>query len=840
MKISLNQIRKYTDIKLTEDELIDRIKSGLGEVEHVLDLKEKYKGVLVGEIAEKANHPKSEKLKVYQVNIGKETLQVLAGGPELEVGNKIAYLTVGSVVPHNASPSKFDGVIRKAKLGGLESNGMMASARELDFSNDHEKVMVLETDAKAGTPLTEALGLDDKTLDIENKALTNRPDLFGHIGIAREVAGLQGIQYKTPEWYTDATINRPDTLSNETHKVTVENNAEALCYRYMIVAIKDINIAPSPLWLQTELVKAGMRPVNNIVDITNFMMIDSAQPMHAFDYDRVVAKDPNATDTAHIVIRPGKNGETMTTLDGKNQTLDDNVIMICDSTSPIAVGGVMGGLDTEITDDTKNILLEVANFDMYSIRKTSMKLGLASDAVSRYARGQDQNQCETTMYKAIKMIEELTGGTLASNVIDNYPIRITPWDIEVSIERLNMHLGTELTKDEIKGLLEKIELEIVDNDADPDEIIVKIPTYRRDLRIREDIHEDIARLIGFDNIKLSYPSRSISPAANNELFELRHHLRTINQQLGANEILTYNFVNADTYKKIGLSTDQMHHLINSLSPELEYMRTILTPSILDKVSANIRKGNDEFALYEINKAHNKVDMDTENLPIEFNNIALVVTDDKKGSKLDQYGSPYYLAKHYLSELLDTLGISNVAYRRISEVEIEKLPNWMQNALPLYKQSNTAIVSVSKEQDITYLGFVGEYNNQAHKVYKLPAYTAGYEINIDSFINLVDKDSKYVEPSRFPATINDITVKVPVSTATGDIQDSIMAGIADQGRQVGVDIVDIYQPENNELIKHVTFRIKIQSSKKTLESDDVKYILSSVTADIKDQFGAEVI
>jgi len=847
MKISLNQIRKYTEIKLSEEDLIDRIKSGLGEVEHVLDLAKKYKGVLVGQIKEQTDHPKSEKLKVYQVDIGSETVQVLAGGPKLKVGDKIAYLTVDSIIPHNASPSKFDGKITKAKLGGVESNGMLASARELDYSNNHEEVMILETDAKAGTPLTEALGLDDKMIDIENKALTNRPDLFGHIGIAREVAGLQGIQYTTPEWYTDTSINRPTPLdatveanSRETLPISVENNAQALCYRYMLVAIKDITIKPSPLWLQTELVKAGMRPVNNIVDITNYMMIDAAQPMHAFDYDKVIQKDPNAKDSAHIVIRPSKKGETMTTLDGKTQTLDDSVITICDSTNPIAIGGVMGGLDTEISDETKNILLEVATFDMYSIRRTSMKLGLASDAVARYARGQDPNQCESTMYKAIKMIEELTGGKLASNIIDNYPIRIEPWDIEVSVERLNLHLGTDLTKSKIVELLEKIELYTINNEKKPDEIIIKIPTYRRDLRIREDVHEDIARLIGYENIKLTYPNRSVSPAANNPLFELRHHLRTINQQLGANEILTYNFVKGDTYKKLGLSTDNMYHLINSLSPELEYMRTILTPSILNKVSANIKKGYEHFALYEINKSHNQIDLDNEKLPIEFNNLALVITDDKKGNKLNQYGSPYYLARHYLSELLDTLGISSVAYRNISEVDEKSLPTWMQLALPLYNKNRTAIVSVSKNEDIVYLGFIGEYNNQAHKLYKLPIYTSGYEINLDSFINLVDKDSKYVEPSRYPATHNDLTFKVPVSTAIGKIQDSIIEGLSDHGRQITVEIVDIYQPENNHLIKNVTFRIKIQSSKKTLESDEVKYILSSVTADIKDKFGAEIV
>jgi len=843
MKISLNQIRKYTKIKLSEEDLIDKIKSGIGEVEHVLDLTKKYKGVLVGQIKEVTKHPKSKKLTVYKVNIGNEIVQVLAGGPLLKIEDKVAYLTVDSIIPHNANPNKFDGKIAKAKLGGIESNGMLASARELAYSNNHEQVMILETDAKAGTPLTEALGLDDKIIDIENKALTNRPDLFGHIGIAREVAGLQKVQYTSPKWYTDTSINRPKILEKETLKIQVENKAKALCYRYMLVAIKDITIKQSPLWLQTELVKAGMRPVNNIVDITNYMMIDTAQPMHAFDYDKVVEKDPNAKDTAHIVIRPGKNGETMTTLDGKTQTLDDNVITICDSTSPIAIGGVMGGLDTEISDDTKNILLEVATFDMYSIRKTSMKLGLASDAASRYARGQDPNQCEPTMYKAIKMIKDLTGGTIASNIIDNYPIRIEPWDIEVSIERLNMHLGTELTKTEIIQLLEKIELKSIENNKKPDEIIIKVPTYRRDLHIREDIHEDVARLIGYENIKLTYPNRSVSPAATNPLFELRHHLRTINQQLGANEILTYNFVNGHTYKKLGLTIDQMYHLINSLSPELEYMRTMLTPSILDKVSANIRKGYEEFALYEINKSHNKINLNDEKLPIEFNNIALVITDDKKGKTPEnaaKYGAPYYLARHYLSELLDTLGITRVAYRSIDEVDREKLPYWMQLALPLYKKSHTAIVSISKDQDIVYLGFVGEYNNQAHKVYKLPTYTAGYEINIDSFINLVDKDSKYVEPSRYPATHNDLTFKVPVSIATGDLQDSLINGISDQTRQINVNIVDIYQPKNNELIKHVTFRIKMQSSKKTLESDEVKYILSSVTADIKDKFGAEVV
>lgn len=840
MKISLNQINQYTDIKISTEELIDKIKSQIGEVESTQDLAKKYEHVVIAEIAEAKPHPEAEKLSIYQVNIGDKTVQVVAGGPILTKGDKIGYIPVDTKVPHNAYPDKFDGIIKKVTLRGEESNGMLGSALELDVNSNHERVLVLDTDAKPGTSFAKAYKLDDLVIDVENKALTNRPDLFGHIGLAREIAGIQNIQYKTVDWYSNPNKLRPTPLKEESLKLEVENNAEALCYRYMAVVLKDIEIKDSPLWLQLELSKVGIRPINNVVDITNYMMTIAAQPMHAFDYDKVLEKDTNTQDRVKIIVRPSKKGESITTLDDKTHELEDNMIMICDSESPIAVAGVMGGLDTEISDETTNIILEVANFDMYSIRKTSNLIGIHSDAVTCYARGQDPHQCEPTIYKAIEMLKELAGANQASNIVDNYPIPVEPWDVEVSMKRLNAHLGVNLTKADVINTLQNIEITAKEDSTNQDQLIVNIPTYRRDLRIREDVHEDIARLYGYENIKLSLPKRTIKPIQPSEIFELRHKVREVNQNLGANEILTYNFISKETLNKTSLDLEKAYHIRNPLSPELEYMRTTLSTSILDKVNQNLRKGYDKIVLYEVNKAHNRQEIDADKLPIEHNNVALTVCVDDKHKQREKSGSPFYTAKFYIEKLLNQLGLINHKYELLSTVNISELPIWLQEISKLYIPEQAALITVSKDENVSHIGVVGEYKKGVRKYFKLPDYSAGYEINLNSIILLTADISNYNEPSRYPAVNNDVTLKMPTATRVGDVKDHFLSLLEDSERIVRVDIADIYQPENNEVIKNVTFSISIQNRNKTLEGDEVKYLLNDAVKGAEDQFSASVV
>src|SRR5680860_1612833 len=376
MKVSLNLIKQLTRVKLGNDELLSRINSRLAEVENLENLADKYQGILVAEIKEAKEHPDADKLGIYQIYNGKKTIQVVAGDKTLKVGDKVAHIAPGLTVPatfDDAEPF----VMKKIQLRGKDSNGMLGSAKELAFGDDHDKVLVLDTSVPAGTTLIEAYDLDYQIIDIENKTLTNRPDCFGLIGFAREVAGIQDLQFTSPSWFLETT---KIPKSNNSLKLNVKNEVPKDCPTYLATAVSKVEIKQSPVHLMTYLSRLGVRPINNIVDMTNYYMIMTGQPLHAFDYDKLAS--------GNITVRYPKKGEKLTLLDGKEIEIHAHAVTICDDKGPIALGGVMGGANSEISNDTKNIVIECANFDMYSIRTTSMKHGIFSDAATRYMRGQ--------------------------------------------------------------------------------------------------------------------------------------------------------------------------------------------------------------------------------------------------------------------------------------------------------------------------------------------------------------------------------------------------------------------------------------------------------------------
>lgn len=840
MKISLNWIRELTPIDVGLDEFVALVRSKVGEVEEVIDYDQKYRPTILAQIKEKKEHPEADKLAVYMLDTGTpEQVQVVAGDKTLEVGDKVAYFPPGTAIPYNPKHEPGGNVVTKVKLRGIESNGMIASERELDLSNNHEQVMRIATDMEPGASIADVLEMNDVAIDIENKALANRADCFGIIGIAREAAGIQGNRFATPEWYLDPSLERPDTRAVIGKlPLTIDNLADNLCPRYMAAVMENIAIKESPIWLQSKLVKSGLRPVNNVVDITNYIMLLTGQPLHAFDYDKLKSKDPNAKDVAHITVRRAEAGEKITTLDGKTHELNENNVVICDSAHPVAIGGIMGGLDTEIDENTKNIIIESANFEKSNIRKSSMQFGLFSDAVTRFTKGQDPKACESALYHCIRLITELADGAVADQVHDIYEQLEEPRQISLSLARANAHLGTTFSADEISQMLANVELH--NKMVDEDQMVVDIPTYRKDLQIREDIHEEIGRLYGYNNIKVTLPARTLLPAKRNPSIEAQKSIRKALTAAGADEILTYNFRGADDFKRYNQELNCAFHIKNALSPELEYMRTSILPSVLDKVALNNSHGRGHFALFEINKSHTKLDIDQDGLPVEQHTVALAVSMDDKSSANKNGGSPFYQAKKYLDNMLQQLHTSEHTYSHLADTQFDKLPIWIQNLVPLYNINATALLTSEREGETFYLGIVGDLNPVIKMQASLPAVSSGFEINLHELIFMKSSGSNYSEPSRYPAISEDLCFVVDSDVPAGYIVGLAETALESKELISSVEVLDIYQSEvqQKDGVKQVTITVSIQHRSKTLSGKDVAALTGKIADKvIKDTGGS---
>ncbi|MDX9739475.1 MAG: phenylalanine--tRNA ligase subunit beta, partial [Candidatus Dojkabacteria bacterium] len=523
MKLPISSIKDFSDISIELDGLLHILASKIGEVEGYSDWSEIYKGLYIAQIVSKDDHPDADKLSVYKITIKEgEDIQVVAGDKTLDIGDKVVYIKPGNIVPLTYKTSD-EFVIKAVKMRGILSNGMLCSEKELNIGVDNAKVMRLDSDATVGDTFIKYFDFNDTVIEIENKALTNRGDLFGILGLVREITAAKGVQFHSPEWYTDykmPSIEKEDLLS-----LKIDNQAHNLCSRYIGVVMDNITVKESPVWLKSILIKSGIRPINNIVDITNYLSILVGQPLHAFDYDKVLNKDPKKE--AHITIRLAKAGESIHTLDSNLVELNSNTLVIADSTNPIAIAGVIGGLDTEIDRNTKRVILECANFDRFNIRKTSMSLGIVTDAVTRFTKSLDPNQCLPTLKHAISLIEQICEGKLSSEVVDIYPEISLPKKVSLSISRVNTHLGVTLSKEEVSTILKNLEYTVHESKKEDDFLTVTAPTFRTDITIPEDIHEDIGRIYGYENIDPVFPQRDVRATRRNKNIILKSKIRSI-------------------------------------------------------------------------------------------------------------------------------------------------------------------------------------------------------------------------------------------------------------------------------------------------------------------------
>ncbi len=830
MKVSLNTVKQYIDFELPPvDELVARINEQLGGVEEVTDLASKYKDVVIVRVVTCDKHPNADKLSVCLVDDSRIVedverdengyVKVVCGAPNVRAGLFAAWLPPRSTVPSTYGTSE-PFVLDARDLRGIKSNGMLAAADELDLGSDHTGIVEIDpeewkpskTEIKPGTSFAEAYGLDDMIIDIENKMFTHRPDCFGQLGVAREIAGILGHEFTSPAWYSDA----PEFRSATGLDLEVINNAGEKVPRFMAVAIQDITIKPSPLWLRIELVRLGSKPINNIVDATNYAMLLTAQPTHAYDYDKLRGHTLGA--------RLAESGEKTALLNGKTYELTPDDIVIVDGEGIVGLGGVMGGSDSEISEDTKNIVLECATFDMYTVRKTSMRHGLFTDAVTRFNKGQSPLQNNHVLGLLMMSVNDVASGEQASNVFD---LRLAGNDsqspIVVREEFVNERLGTHLSTDDMAKLLDNVEMH-TSHETETEEhgkLLEVIPSFwRTDLELQEDIIEEIGRLHGFDKLPRELPTRSIKPAAINPIFVTKQRVREQLLRAGANEVLTYSFVHENVLTEAGQDAAQAYRLGNAISPDLQYYRLSLTPSLLDKIHMNIKAGHDEFALFEIGKAHRIGDVDGNGLPREYDRLGFVYAAKKSS------GVAYFMAKRYLEQLTP-----DCQYVPLEDFAVEH--EIFRQLVATFEPSRSAVVMY----DDRFVGVVGEYRSAVAAAFKLPKYAAGFEL----FLSHLEKVTAYAyRPlSRFPSTSQDISLKTPADVSYAMLLSTITGALAGVAGDTIVDVkpVSVYQSDEDSSTKTTTIHIEFTNHGRTLTDSDITPIMDKIASDANKKLAA---
>lgn len=800
MKISLNWIKKYVDIKISDDELIRLIGARLVEVEGVIDETHKYDNIYIVRV-EKAEKIPDTHLTLCQINVGEVEfpkvdknddglVQVVCGAPNVHEGMLAVWIAPGAVVPasvHEDAPF----VIGKRKmLGKYESNGMLAGADELDFDNRHEKIAEIDPKkAKPGDALADVFALNDKILEIENKSLTHRPDCFGVIGFAREIAGILGQKFVEPEFLHSEMVfpegflmEEKDGLASRGVQLEIEVADAELCPRYTGAVVKVTDATAEEKYLgemQVTIAKSGMMSVSRIVDITNYLMLLTGQPLHAFDYDKflVVGGD----DKAKIVVRTAKDGEKLELLDGKTIECVNSDILITSRGVPVALAGAMGGKNTEVDENTKNILLESATFSLYHLRKTQMAHGIFTEAITRFTKGVPMSGTFNVLAEAVK---EMNAKPI--ELRDKVCVPFVVNTVEVSMGDINGLLGTEYSKDLAVKTLENVGFRIVDK---KDGLEITAPVWRTDIHIKEDIVEEVGRLLGYENIEPTLPlHRTAGP---NRMWELKKQIREAMRRFGANETLTYSFVAGRLLEKSGQDPNNSYKIVNSISPELQYVRQSIVPSLLDKSYMNQKLPVDKFAMYEINQVYQKEwGMNGENVPAGRMQMGLVIAE-RKGT-----GTAYYKAKRYAEEILKEL-----------QVSVKFLPLKGNDAAGKPFEPKRSANIVTEEGEV--IGIVGEFKNSVRNGFKLAPYLAGFELYIDDILTIANTKKKiyFGEVEK-----RDLTVKTTATYA--DVFDKIQEILKANKVVANVKPISIYQPlgaREKSISVHLDFHGKVDDA-----------------------------
>ncbi len=807
MLVSLNWLKGGLETdNITDDELVKLIGARLVEVEGVIDQTGKYDKIYVVQVkyceAIEGTHLHLCKID----DAGKATdierdedgyVQVMCGAPNVHEGMLAAWIAPGAIVPQTFNTDEPFKIGMRKMLGKYDSYGMMAGADELDFGDDHSGIVELDPKwAKPGRTLSETFGnLDDKILDIENKSLTHRPDTFGILGFRREVAGILGQKHTTEDWYFEPEQN----FENDSDIKLEIKIDEQLCPRYTAIVFESVaeNKTPYLDFDATMLARSGMRPVNPIVDATNMVMLAFGQPLHAFDYDKFIKV--GGTKTPKIIVRAAKKGEKLELLDGTVVELIPDDIIITSNDVPVALAGAMGGASTAIDENTKRVILESATFSLYNLRKTQMAHGIFSEAITRFTKGQPAGQTKAV---ALRFADKISHYLKPLALFDTQTEAPAPIEVDLTLSQLNGLLGTDFSGQDVKRILENVEFQVT---LDDDKIHAVVPFWRTDIHIAEDIIEEVGRLSGFDNIAPILPLHAT--ADPNEMFGLKATIRNHLSARGANEVLTYSFVHGDLMQKVGQKPDNAYKIVNSISPDLQYIRQSIVPSLLDKSYSNLRAGHDRFALFEMNQVYPRdLGVDSDNVPQGSYELGFLFADHTENSN-------YYIAKKYLESLLSSLNIP---------FEISAFESTSTNSY--YEPKRSATI---KTTDGTILGYIGEVQRRILRDFKLPAGVAAFELKLATILKAEQGvNTKDFRISDYPSVSRDLTLTVSADAEYAKIESAIREILGDF--IYSLRPTSIYQAEGSET-KNLSFHLEFASPDKTLTKEEIQGIMKKLEA-----------
>ena len=801
MFVSYKWLQQYIDLDgLSAKDLADKItKSGI-EVEGVELKSEGIKGVVVGHVLEKVKHPEADKLNVCQVDLGgEEPVQIVCGAANVDAGQKVAVATVGAVLPGNFK-------IKKAKLRGQASNGMICSLQELGIESKliakeySSGIFVFPNDVEVGTDALQQLSLDDEVLEL---SLTpNRSDCLSMLGVAYEVGAILGKDVTYPE----ATYEAGTEKASDFIAVEVEaNDANPL---YTAKVIKDVKIGPSPLWMQSTLMAAGIRPHNNIVDITNFVLLEYGQPLHAFDYDKLGSKK--------IIVRTAHAGEKIVTLDDTERTLQPHNLVITNGTEPIALAGVMGGANSEVSETTTTVLLESAYFAASSVRKTSKELGLRSEASARYEKGVDPNRVRAAAERAAALMAELAGGTVLEGTVEVDTLTVEPAVVSIGLEKINTLLGTTLTMAEVEAIFTKLKFETV---VEGNELTVTVPTRRGDITIPEDLVEEVARLYGYDNIPKTLPAGSGTAGKLSAYQSKRRIVRRYLEGAGLSQAITYALTSPAKATAFAIEVKETVNLSMPMSEERSVLRQSIVPQLLEVLKYNVARQNDSLALYETGHVFLN---NSQELPEEREHVAGALTGlwHSQLWQGEKKALDFFVAKGILEGLFEKLGLSDQITFAATQVDG-------------MHPGRTASVLLNGE----YIGYVGQVHPVVEQEHDLKE-TYVFELSLQALLNAEVAPVAYESIPRFPSISRDIALVVDSKTVAGDVQSIIFeAG----GKLLkDVSIFDVYEGEHMEVgKKSLAFSLKYFDPTKTLTDEEVTKAHTKVLEAVKEKAGAEL-
>ena len=798
MNTPLSWIRAYVpDLSCTDQEYIDAMTLSGTKVENYERLDANLEKIVIGQIEKIEKHPDAEKLVVCQVNIGTETIQIVTGARNVFEGAKVPVVLDGGRVATDHDGNKVAGgtKIKKGKLRGVESFGMMCSIAELGSSKEfypeaaEDGIYIFPEDAEVGKSAVEALGLNDTVVEYE--ITSNRVDCFGILGIAREAAATFRKPFIQPE------IKKCGNDEDANDYVSIEIKDADLCKRYCGRIVKNVKIGPSPEWMQRRLANCGIRPINNLVDITNYVMEEFGQPMHAYDLNTISGKK--------IVVRRAAEGEAFQTLDGQERKLDENILMICDAEKPVGIAGIMGGENSKITDDVKDILFEAACFDGTNIRLSAKRLGLRTDASGKFEKGLDPNNAEAAINRACALIEELGAGEVVGGMVDVYPEKKTEKRIPFEPEKYNKLLGTNVTPEEMLTYFERLEIVY---DKKKNELV--IPTFRQDLECSADIAEEVARFYGYDNIPVSLPSGEATTGKKSFKMRIEDVARETAEFCGFSQGMTYSFESPKVFDKLLLPQNSELRktvtIMNPLGEDFSVMRTVSLNGMLTSLATNYNRRNKSAKLYELGNVYLPKALPVTELP-----------EERMMFTLGMYGDgDFFNMKGTIEEFFEKVGMTKK---------------------PEYDPDNKKpFLHPGRQADVIYNGEVIGYLGEVH-----PEVLDNYNIGEKAYIAVIDIlkvtenatfDRKYEGIAKYPAVTRDLSMVMRKDILVGDIEKVFEK----RGGSLleSMTLFDVYEGAQIKIgYKSVAYSLAFRAKDRTLEEKDIAPIMEKILADLGD-------